>query len=73
MPRRPPEGVDVLLIEGTNIDVEAGRGVRGSTENEVEAACASIFRATAGMAVVAWSAQNIDRLVTVYRAARRRV
>ena len=69
--RRPPEGVDVLLMEGTNIGADAGRGVGGSTENEVEAACAAIFRATAGMAVVVWSAQNIDRLVTVYRAARR--
>jgi ribonuclease J len=69
--RRPPAGVDVLLMEGTNIAAEPGRGAGASTEDDVEAACAAIFRATAGMAVVVWSAQNIDRLVTVYRAARR--
>jgi ribonuclease J len=68
--RRPPADVDVLLMEGTNIAAEAGRGA-GITEDEVEAACAVIFGATPGMAVVVWSAQNIDRLVSVYRAARR--
>lgn len=69
--RRPPEDVDVLLMEGTNIGAETGGGVGESDEDEVEAVCAAIFRATARMAVVVWSAQNIDRLVTVYRAARR--
>jgi ribonuclease J len=29
------------------------------------------FKATAGMALVACSAQNIDRVVTVYRASKR--
>jgi ribonuclease J len=69
--RRPPGGVDVLLMEGTSIGAREGHGAGESTEDEVEAACAAIFRATVGMAVVVWSAQNIDRLVTVYRAARR--
>jgi ribonuclease J len=70
----PPRGVDTLLMEGTHIspEVDADAGERGaSTESQVEADMAATFRSTAGLPVVVSSAQNIDRLVTVYRAARR--
>lgn len=68
--RKPPTGVDVLLMEGTNIRPSAGLGDKPSqlTEDDVEAACVKRFRATKGMALVVTSAQNIDRLVTLYRA-----
>ena len=68
--RKPPAGVDVLLMEGTNIRPLAGAGEdQGQkTEADVEAACVERFRATEGMALVVASAQNIDRLVTLYRA-----
>ena len=73
--RQPPEGVDVLLMEGTNIrpdsDPSAADEAATLTEADVEAACAATFRATDGLVLAVWSAQNIDRLVTLYRAALR--
>jgi ribonuclease J len=41
------------------------------TEEALEDIFAARFRATSGMALVACSAQNIDRVVTVYRAAKK--
>lgn len=67
--QRPPRDVDVLLIEGTNIRPEGdARGLELSEKN-VEHRCVEAFRATAGLTLVAFSAQNTDRLVTLYRAA----
>jgi ribonuclease J len=68
--RKPPPDIDVLLMEGTNIRPAAGTDDYSAqqTEAQVEAACVERFRATKGMALVVTSAQNIDRLVTLYRA-----
>jgi ribonuclease J len=41
------------------------------TEDDLERIFADRFEKTSGMALVACSAQNIDRVVTVYRAAKR--
>lgn len=66
--RRPPEDVDVLLMEGTN--VRPGSVDKPTvTETDVEHALIDQFRGTSGLALVVTSAQNIDRLVTIYRAA----
>jgi ribonuclease J len=77
----PPVGVDTLLLEGTHIrpgtDPAAERTEEPTepapppTESQVELDMAATFRAATGLPVVVSSAQNIDRLVTVYRAARR--
>jgi ribonuclease J len=68
----PPPGVDTLLMEGTHVRAEsADHDAAPPTESDVELAMARTFRATRGLPVVVSSAQNIDRLVTVYRAARR--
>ncbi len=64
----PPAGIDTLLMEGTHVGSERAEP---RTETHVELDLADSFRSTAGLAVVASSAQNVDRLVTVYRAARR--
>jgi ribonuclease J len=71
--RKPPEAIDVLLAEGTNVrpDEDASPEEPTATESDVEMACAQLFRATAGMVLTMYSAQNIDRLVTLYRAAKR--
>lgn len=71
----PPVGVDTLLMEGTHVRA-AGDDVslddaKVLTESAVELEMAATFRRTAGTAMVMSSSQNIDRLVTVYRAARR--
>jgi ribonuclease J len=69
----PPAGIDALLLEGTHVRAESGDddGAPQPTETDVELAMAKTFRNTPGLPLVVSSAQNIDRLVTVYRAARR--
>jgi ribonuclease J len=69
----PPAGVDTLLLEGTHVRSSASEDDEEPprTESDVEADMATTFRACSGLPVVVSSAQNIDRLVTVYRAARR--
>jgi ribonuclease J len=67
----PPDGVDALLLEGTNLRGADGPAEAQMNESTVETDLAATMRATAGMVVVLGSAQNIDRLVTVYRAALR--
>ena len=69
----PPAGIDTLLLEGTHVPAGGAAldRIETLTESQVEMAMAATFRATAGLPVVISSAQNIDRLVTVYRAARR--
>lgn len=65
--KAPPANVDVLLMEGTNLrpDVEPASG---KTEREVEREMVTTFKETAGMVLAMYSAQNIDRLVTLFRA-----
>jgi ribonuclease J len=41
------------------------------SEPEVEAACVETIQATEGMVLAVYSAQNIDRMVTLFRAAKR--
>jgi len=65
----PPQDVHVLLLEGTNI--QNGAAQAKPSERDVEEQCVELFRATEGMVLACYSAQNIDRLVTLFRAARR--
>ena len=68
--RNPPADIDVLLMEGTVI----GRGSEGEvfpTEQELEVEFIESLRGAAGLSLVWTSAQNIDRIVTLYRAAKR--
>ena len=60
----PPPNLDVLLMEGTNL----GSDKPCVTEADIEADFEALFRETKGRVFVAWSAQNIDRTVTLYRA-----
>jgi ribonuclease J len=60
----PPENLDVLLMEGTNL----GSDKSCVTESDLEATFVDLFQSTAGRVFVAWSAQNVDRTVTLYRA-----
>lgn len=65
----PPRDVDVLLLEGTNI--QAVPASAGLSEHDVEERCVEVLNATEGMVLACYSAQNIDRLVTLFRAAKR--
>jgi ribonuclease J len=63
----PPPDIDVLVTEGTNL----GSDKPVATEVELERDFVELFKRTKGRVFVAWSAQNIDRTVTLYRAAKR--
>lgn len=64
---RPPQDIDVLITEGTNLGTD--KPVR--SEDDLETDFVDLFDRTAGRVFVAWSGQNIDRTVTLYRAAKR--
>lgn len=65
----PPKDIDVLLIEGSTLGRSGAEGQYPS-EADLEKQFLKICRDTKGMVLVWCSAQNIDRLVTIYRACR---
>ena len=67
MMANPPSDIDVLLTEGTNL----GSDKPVKSEKEIEQDFVELFKRTKGRVFVSWSAQNIDRTVTIYRAAKR--
>ena len=69
--REPPANVDVFLMEGTHIRADMSGEERGSSERDIEDACAGSFRSAPGIVLAMFSPQNIDRLVTMYRACLR--
>lgn len=62
-----PRDVDVLLMEGTTIGRD---GAACQTEAELQSEMERQFATTAGLALVWCSAQNVDRIVTVFKATR---
>lgn len=68
---RDPPRVDVLLMEGTNVRAGVDGGARGPTETDVELSVGSLARNAKGIVLAAFSPQNIDRLVTMFRATKR--
>ncbi len=60
----PPPSIDVLIMEGTNL----GSDKPCSSEEELEQRYIDLFKSTTGRVFVAWSAQNVDRTVTLFRA-----
>ena len=68
--QRPPKDIDVLLMEGTTIG-RTGTQEGFPTEADLEGEFVRAFRETEGIHLVWASAQNIDRMVTIFRAAKR--
>lgn len=62
----PPKDIDVLFLEGTTL----GRTEAFPTERELEEQFKTVFQRTHGRVFVSWSAQNVDRTVTIYRACK---
>ncbi len=63
-----PQNVDYLLMEGTTI----GRGQQSfPSEKNLEEDFMKVFKSKKEINLVITSAQNIDRLVTIYRACKR--
>lgn len=67
---RPPIGVHSLLMEGTHVRPTDGAKA-GLTEHGVEEKLLRLCRRTRGVVFVAYSGQNLDRLVSLHRAALR--
>ena len=70
MIKNPPKNIDVLLMEGTTI----GRGNpedKFQTEDELIPEFADYFDSTQGLCLTWCSGQNIDRLVTIYKACKK--
>jgi ribonuclease J len=64
--RKAPKAADALLIEGTLV----GSGEKGRTrlESDIERELVGTFRESPGYVFVAASSQNVDRIVSLYRA-----
>lgn len=68
----PPTDIEVMLMEGTHVRADPTHDDADfETEDELERRLVDIIRSTAGAVALVGSAQNIDRLVTAYRAAKR--
>jgi len=66
----PPKGIDALLVEGSSLG-RIGHDQQFLSESDIEAELADAFLATGGLALVHTSAQNIDRIVSIFRASKR--
>ena len=66
----PPTDIDVLMLEGTHVHTDGPEPSR-LDEADVELAMAETFSSTRGLVAVVSSTQNIDRLVSIYRACKR--
>lgn len=64
----PPSNIGYLLMEGSMMG--RGEGLYPD-ENAVEEALRGLFQSQNGLAYVFTSSQNLDRLVSIYQAARR--
>jgi len=66
----PPPNIDALLVEGSSL-TRLALDATFPTEGELEAQLVDELRSTTGLALVHTSAQNIDRIVSIFRASRR--
>lgn len=67
---RLPKHLDCLLIEGTNFGRSSAQADLES-EQDLEEHLTRSFRQVEGSAVCFYSPQNVDRVVTIFRAAKR--
>lgn len=66
----PPADIDALLVEGSSL-TRLALDATFPTEADVEAQLFDWLAQTEGLALVHTSAQNIDRIVSIFRASRR--
>jgi ribonuclease J len=63
-----PKNIDVLLMEGTHVGGDNGQGI---SEFGLEEEVVELARTAPALVLAAFSPQDVDRLVTIYRAAGR--
>jgi ribonuclease J len=66
--QNPPEQVDVLIMEGTNLPAAGSVLKPAPTEEDLEEQFTSLLKECQGRVFVSWSSTNIDRTVTLYKA-----
>ncbi|MBV5328999.1 MAG: MBL fold metallo-hydrolase [Chlorobium sp.] len=66
----PPNNIDALLLEGSSLG-RLDEDQRYPTEVDIETRLVEVFTATNGLGLVHTSVQNIDRIVSIFRASRR--
>ncbi len=66
----PPQNIDTLLMEGITLG-RINQDQIFPTESEIENRFVELFHSTSGMVLVQPSIQNIDRLVSIFRACKR--
>jgi len=66
----PPNNINVLLLEGSSLG-RLNNNQHFPTEKEIEAQLIHAFSTTDGLALVHTSGQNIDRIVSIFRASKR--
>ena len=62
--------VDTILLEGSSLG-RLDEHTQFPTEQEIEQKLVDIFSDTSGLALVHTSSQNIDRIVSIYRASKK--
>lgn len=67
--RNHPKNIDILLMEGSCLGREASEHYE--YEEDLERKFCNFWKESSGLALVQASAQNIDRIVTIYRAAKK--
>lgn len=67
---KPPTNIDALLLEGSSVGRICDEQ-QFPKESNIEAQLVKIFSTTEGMALVHTSAQNIDRIVSIFRASKK--
>ena len=68
--QHPPKAIDVLLLEGTTLS-RSNNSNAPETEQELEQRILDMIKDSSGLVLVAFSPQNIDRFVTLFRASKR--
>jgi len=63
--KKPPKKIDYLILEGSMLGRDKGQY---HTETDIENEITRILRNQAALFFIACSSQNIDRLVSIYRA-----
>ena len=66
----PPQGIDILLMEGTTLG-RSNSNEGFQTEDDLVSKFEHEFKQIKGLALVWCSGQNIDRLVTIFKASRK--
>lgn len=66
----PPRNIDAMLVEGSSLG-RLNDNQHFPTESDIETQLVEAFSSTNGLALVHTSVQNIDRIVSIFRASKR--